>query len=59
MGAWWIGFLIAGGIGILISIGILMYPKVIPGTEKHRMEREKEIHVTAVETDKDPVFGRR
>ncbi|KAK7091376.1 solute carrier organic anion transporter family member 4A1-like [Littorina saxatilis] len=44
VGAWWIGFLISGTIAILISLPIFGFPKAMPGSEKYREEREKEVY---------------
>ena len=59
IGAWWIGPLIAGLFGVLVSIPILMLPRVIPGTEKHRIGRETEMHQSAVEDETDENFGEK
>ncbi|CAK8680098.1 unnamed protein product [Clavelina lepadiformis] len=58
VGAWWMGSFIIGFVGIFVSIPVLMLPRVIPGTEKHRMEREKEIHHSAQDTAQKEVFGK-
>ncbi|XP_031557761.1 solute carrier organic anion transporter family member 4A1-like isoform X2 [Actinia tenebrosa] len=36
IGAWWIGFLIGGSILIICSIGILGYPRELPGSKEMR-----------------------
>ena len=59
IGAWWIGALISGFVGVLASLPVLMLPKVIPGTEKHREGREKEMHNAAREDGEDENFGKR
>lgn len=36
IGAWWVGFLIGGSILIICSIGILGYPRELPGSKEMR-----------------------
>lgn len=43
IGNWWISFVIIGFIFIILSIPIFLYPRRMPGTEKHRMNRENEV----------------
>jgi len=59
IGAWWIGALISGIFALLASIPVLMLPRVIPGTEKHRIDREKEIHNSAREDGENEDFGKK
>ena len=59
IGAWWIGALLAGIIAILAAVPALMLPRVIPGTEKHRIGREKEIHSSAREDGEGENFGEK
>jgi len=44
IGAWWIGFGILGITSFFTSFFVLLLPKQLPGTEKFRENREKEIH---------------
>lgn len=37
VGAWWIGFLIAGGLALLAAIPMFGFPKRLPGALKARM----------------------
>lgn len=46
IGAWWLGSLIFGIIGIILSLPTFLLPRVIPGTEKNRVGRGKEVHAT-------------
>ncbi|CAD5121283.1 DgyrCDS9814 [Dimorphilus gyrociliatus] len=39
VGAWWIGFIIAGIICIIISLPIICFPKVLPGAVKIQQKR--------------------
>ncbi|KAH9487884.1 Solute carrier organic anion transporter member 4A1 [Bulinus truncatus] len=42
VGAWWIGFLISGAMGVLLSLPLLAYPSSLPGSKKYAAERGKE-----------------
>ncbi|XP_055870857.1 solute carrier organic anion transporter family member 4A1-like isoform X4 [Biomphalaria glabrata] len=42
VGAWWIGFLISGVFGVLLSLPLLAYPSSLPGSKKYALERGKE-----------------
>ena len=57
VGAWWIGFILAGIWGVINSVFILNLPKEIPETDHYREDREKEMHKCAVE-EKDSKFGK-
>uniref|UniRef100_H2Y4N0 Solute carrier organic anion transporter family member n=1 Tax=Ciona savignyi TaxID=51511 RepID=H2Y4N0_CIOSA len=48
VGAWWMGALIVGCIGVLSSLPILMLPRTLPGTHHHRQNRGQDmnLHVT-------------
>uniref|UniRef100_H2Y4M9 Solute carrier organic anion transporter family member n=1 Tax=Ciona savignyi TaxID=51511 RepID=H2Y4M9_CIOSA len=43
VGAWWMGALIVGCIGVLSSLPILMLPRTLPGTHHHRQNRGQDI----------------
>uniref|UniRef100_H2Y4M6 Solute carrier organic anion transporter family member n=1 Tax=Ciona savignyi TaxID=51511 RepID=H2Y4M6_CIOSA len=61
VGAWWMGALIVGCIGVLSSLPILMLPRTLPGTHHHRQNRGQDMYDDAlgrkVAGDKD--FGKR
>lgn len=44
VGAWWIGFLISGALAFLVALPINGFPKSLPGSEKYKLEREKEVY---------------
>ena len=44
VGAWWIGFILCGGISILISIPFFMFPLKYPDTDHIQTERTKLLH---------------
>ncbi|KAH3747199.1 solute carrier organic anion transporter family member 4A1-like isoform X1 [Dreissena polymorpha] len=44
VGAWWIGFLISGALAFLVALPIGGFPKFLPGSEKYKLEREKEVY---------------
>ncbi|XP_007882858.1 solute carrier organic anion transporter family member 4A1 [Callorhinchus milii] len=61
VGAWWIGFLGAGGVALLVAIPILGYPRQLPGSQRFLAMRVSEAHqlkdgshMTALE----PNFGK-
>ncbi|XP_039272956.2 solute carrier organic anion transporter family member 4A1-like [Styela clava] len=60
MGNWWLGFIFTGGLAILISLPILLYPKQLPGTSKYRLDREQEMNQNsdAIQAKKDANFGK-
>ncbi|XP_059174792.1 solute carrier organic anion transporter family member 4A1-like [Physella acuta] len=45
VGAWWIGFLISGVFGVLLSLPLLAFPSTLPGSKKYALERGKEAQV--------------
>lgn len=49
VGAWWIGYLISGALLIMNGLPIILLPKVIPGTEKHRKGRDVETQKSHLE----------
>lgn len=44
VGAWWIGFVMAAGIGVLVAIPLAGFPKVLPGALKIQAEKVSEMH---------------
>ncbi|XP_017111436.1 solute carrier organic anion transporter family member 4A1 isoform X1 [Drosophila elegans] len=50
IGAWWLGFIFAAAMCLLVALPIFGYPKVLPGAEK--LERVSEAHAAISETDK-------
>ncbi|XP_052791203.1 solute carrier organic anion transporter family member 4A1-like [Mya arenaria] len=44
VGAWWIGFLISGALAFLVAFPMAGFPKLLPGSEKYKLEREKEVY---------------
>nr|XP_009860360.2 solute carrier organic anion transporter family member 4A1-like isoform X1 [Ciona intestinalis]XP_026692687.1 solute carrier organic anion transporter family member 4A1-like isoform X2 [Ciona intestinalis] len=61
IGAWWMGPLIVGCLGLVVAVPILMLPKTLPGTEKHRVNRGHEMHNErmALEYAQDKDFGKK
>lgn len=53
VGAWWLGFLISGTIGFLISIPMCGFPVNLPGSDKYRAEREAEVYQTQKKDDSE------
>ncbi|XP_017041422.1 solute carrier organic anion transporter family member 4A1 [Drosophila ficusphila] len=49
IGAWWLGFIFAAGMCLLIALPIFGYPRVLPGAEKLQLERVSEAHATGAE----------
>ena len=43
VGAWWVGFLISGSVGVLLSIPLLAFPPRLPGFKKFSLERGREV----------------
>ncbi|XP_034473892.1 solute carrier organic anion transporter family member 4A1 [Drosophila innubila] len=46
IGAWWIGFVFAAMVCVLIAIPIFGYPKSLPGAEKLQLSKVSEAHAT-------------
>ncbi|XP_034668642.1 solute carrier organic anion transporter family member 4A1 [Drosophila subobscura] len=46
IGAWWLGFIFAAGMCLLIAIPIFGYPKTLPGADKLQLEKVSEAHAT-------------
>ncbi|EDW37341.1 GL26208 [Drosophila persimilis] len=46
IGAWWLGFIFAAGMCLLIAIPIFGYPKSLPGADKLQLEKVSEAHAT-------------
>lgn len=44
VGAWWIGFLVSGVLAFIVAFPIGGFPKILPGSEAYRQEREKEVY---------------
>ncbi|KAL5014867.1 hypothetical protein ScPMuIL_009137 [Solemya velum] len=44
VGAWWIGFLIAGVLALLISFPMSGFPNLLPGAAKYKAEKEQEVY---------------
>jgi sodium-independent organic anion transporter len=42
VGMWWAGYVIAGILGIVLSIPLFLYPKFVPGTQWIRDENKRE-----------------
>ncbi|BFZ21196.1 hypothetical protein BsWGS_24235 [Bradybaena similaris] len=42
IGAWWIGFLISGLMGVLLALPLMAYPASLPGSKKYALERGQE-----------------
>lgn len=61
VGNWWLAFVIVGSSFIVLSIPLFMYPRRIPGTEKHRADRENEVQhsVESVKAQQEENFGMR
>lgn len=61
VGAWWLGFIIAGIVTMFVSLPVLLYPQQLPGTDKVRVDREKEMHQSkaAAKVQGDENFGKR
>nr|XP_039256764.1 solute carrier organic anion transporter family member 4A1-like [Styela clava] len=53
IGNWWLGFVMAGMLILLLSVPIMMFPKQLPNSEKFRFNREDEIHQIALTTDEN------
>jgi len=56
------GSLIIGSAGIIVSMAVLLLPRVIPRTEKPETNRSTQNHETYTPAEKnhdDPVFGKR
>lgn len=51
IGAWWLGFIFAAAMCLLIALPIFGYPKLLPGAEKLQLERVSEAHATISEAD--------
>ncbi|XP_034028011.1 solute carrier organic anion transporter family member 4A1 [Thalassophryne amazonica] len=61
VGAWWIGFLAAGGAAVLVAIPILGYPRQLPGSQEYVNMRVSETHQLkdgSHITASDPQFGK-
>ncbi|EDW77984.2 uncharacterized protein Dwil_GK24772 [Drosophila willistoni] len=52
IGAWWMGFIFAAFICVLIAIPIFGYPKSLPGSEKLQLAKISEAHVSTKEKTK-------
>ncbi|XP_071481951.1 solute carrier organic anion transporter family member 4A1-like [Diadema antillarum] len=60
VGAWWIGFVMAGVAMILIAVPLGAYPRELPTTAKIRAEKECQAHANAgLEVTTQPGFGSR
>nr|XP_022311407.1 solute carrier organic anion transporter family member 4A1-like isoform X2 [Crassostrea virginica] len=44
VGAWWIGFLLSGLLAFLVAFPMCGFPTKLPGSEKFKKEREKEVY---------------
>ncbi|KAL4217712.1 Solute carrier organic anion transporter [Mactra antiquata] len=44
VGAWWIGFLISATLAFIVSFPLGGFPKLLPGSEQYKLEREKEVY---------------
>ncbi|EDV59102.2 solute carrier organic anion transporter family member 4A1 [Drosophila erecta] len=51
IGAWWLGFIFAAAMCLLVALPIFGYPKLLPGAEKLQLERVSEAHATISEAD--------
>ncbi|XP_062897306.1 solute carrier organic anion transporter family member 4A1 [Mobula hypostoma] len=61
VGAWWIGFLGAGGAAFLVSIPILGYPRQLPESQRYMAMRVSEAHQLkdgSQKTAMEPDFGK-
>ncbi|CAG5119222.1 unnamed protein product, partial [Candidula unifasciata] len=47
IGAWWIGFLISGMMGVLLALPMLAYPAALPGSKKYALERGQETQASS------------
>nr|XP_016929033.1 solute carrier organic anion transporter family member 4A1 [Drosophila suzukii] len=59
IGAWWLGFIFAAAMCLLIALPIFGYPKLLPGAEKLQLERVSEAHATKSEEDGSSEVARR
>ncbi|XP_042902250.1 solute carrier organic anion transporter family member 4A1 [Parasteatoda tepidariorum] len=51
VGAWWIGFVFAAVLGLLIAIPVLAFPKTLPSTDKVKAGKISEMHQKLQESD--------
>lgn len=60
IGNWWMGFLIGGIAFFVLSIPLLLYPRQLPGTDKHRIGRGNEMQQIsdAQEISENDDFGK-
>ncbi|CAL1532840.1 unnamed protein product [Lymnaea stagnalis] len=59
VGAWWIGFLISGVFGVLLSLPLLAFPSTLPGSKKYAAERGREAQVMKKEDKTGQQLGLR
>ncbi|KAH8282581.1 hypothetical protein KR054_008553 [Drosophila jambulina] len=58
IGAWWLGFIFAAIMCLLVALPILGYPKSLPGAEKLQLERVSEAHATKKDSEEDSTSSR-
>lgn len=51
VGAWWIGFLVAGFLALVVAVPILGFPKQLPGASEVRARKVSEAHRGSSESD--------
>lgn len=44
VGAWWLGFILAASIGLLVAIPLTAFPKLLPGAQKIKASKVTEMH---------------
>eukprot|EP00057_Strongylocentrotus_purpuratus_P030692 XP_782456.3 PREDICTED: solute carrier organic anion transporter family member 4C1 [Strongylocentrotus purpuratus] len=60
VGAWWIGYVLAGACMLLIAVPLGAFPRELPTTAKIRSEKECQAHANAgAEITAHPSFGAR
>ena len=58
VGAWWLGPLVFGIIGVVVALPTFLLPKEIPGTARTRIGRDFEVHQSD-QTEETEGFGKK
>ncbi|XP_077557848.1 solute carrier organic anion transporter family member 4A1-like isoform X1 [Haemaphysalis longicornis] len=53
IGAWWIGFIIAGCLALLVSLPIFGFPKALPGAAALQAQKPIEVHRRSLSAEAD------